>query len=357
MENNFSWTQEYRRSWEENKSIVKKDFSMSSRLFNPNKKSIIRHLLVCIDTSSSIEKSDYIPTIRSALSMALPSFSKLFKNSNPLSSLSFLTCRDVFEKYSREFESNTLLNVIGSEQFSFLNCIKSGIEFLKNSCYNKEILIVTASIGTRDTGCYDQLISEIKKLGVKISIISISGEVTLFKKISAVSNGMFYVPIDNHHFEIILNSFAEPLESLEPTSSLIKLGFPKITQESAICACHLKFCKNLYECPVCKAYVCSLPCQCPICTTQLVSPINISKSYYFMYPLKPFDLDSTGSCKKCGNESVSRCGDCSSFYCEKCYEFIQKDLNFCIFCPTPANIKNKPNSTKSDTINSLIGGK
>ena len=332
MENRFSWTQEYKRSWEEDQNILKKDFSTGFKQFKPNKKSIIRHLLVCIDTSSSIEKTDYLPTVRSAISEALPSFSKHFKNSNPLSFLSFLTCKDVFDKYSREFNSTSLLNTVGSEHFSFLNCLKSGVEFLKNSNYNKEILLITSSIGTKDSGSYDQIINDIKKIGIKVSIISISGEVTLFKKISHISNGMFHVPVDFHHFDILLNSFAIPLESLETTSCLIKLGFPKVSTESGICTCHLKFTKNPYECPVCKTLICSLPCQCPICDTQLVSPINISKSYYFMYPLKPFDFDSTSNCKKCGKQSYSKCNDCSTFYCESCYKFIADELNFCIYC-------------------------
>lgn len=333
MDAKFSWTQEYKRSWEENKVQAKKDISVSFKQFKPNKKSIIRHLLVCVDTSASIENPDYLPTVRSALSTALPNFSKLFKNSNPLSFLSFLTCKDVFEKYSREFDSNTILNTIGAKYFSFLNCLKSATEYLKSSNYNKEILLITASIGTKDSGIYDQIINDLKKIGIKVSIVSVSGEVSLFRRITQITNGSFHVPIDFHHFEIILNSFAVPMESLESTSCLIKLGFPKFIQNPGLCTCHLKFEKNLYECPVCRTYICSLPCQCPICDTQLVSPINISKSYYFMYPLKPFDLNNTNSCRRCNRLSYSKCPDCSSFYCENCYKFISEELNFCIYCP------------------------
>jgi transcription initiation factor TFIIH subunit 2 len=332
MDKEFSWTREYKRSWEENTESKKIDFSISSRKFTENKKSIIRHLLVCIDTSASIEKSDYIPTIRGAISETLPEFSKNFRNSNPLSSLNFLTCKDVFEKYSTEFDSGSLLSLIGSDQFSFLNCVKSGIEFLRNSSYNKEILIITSSIGTRDSGDYDQVINDVKKSGMKISVISICGEVSLFKKMTQISNGLFYVPVDRHHFEIILNYFIEPLECLESTSSLIKLGFPQPILEPGVCTCHLQFHKTLLECPICKTSVCSLPCQCPICSIQLVSPINISKSYYFMYPLKPFECDPSGLCKKCSNASSNKCPDCSSFYCEECYLFLERDLNFCIYC-------------------------
>lgn len=328
----FSWTQEFRRSWEDNARLIRKPPPTHIKPFNTNKKNIIRHLLVGIDTSSSIEKSDYVPTIRNTLSNIIPGFASQFKISNPLSILSFLTCRDVFEKYSREFSTKTMLNTVGSGDFSFLNCLKSAIEMIKTSTYNKEVLIITSSIGTKDTGAYEQVFADIKKYNIKINVISICGEVTLFKRISELSNGVFKVPIDCFHFEILLNQFTEPLECLEATSCLVKLGFPQVTSNSGLCTCHLKFETDLYECPVCKTYVCSLPCQCPICDTQLVSPLNISKSYYFIYPLKPFISNEDGKCRKCGKGAKFLCEECQSHLCEECNRFMHEDLGFCIFC-------------------------
>jgi len=332
MENKFSWTQEYRRSWEVDSKKDQELLPAQTKTFNANRKCIIRHLLVAIDTSSSIEKSDYVPTIRNIVSTTLPRFIELFKQSNPLSILSFMTCKSVFEKYSKEFDPNHLLNSIGSGDFSFLNCLKSGIEFLKDNTYTAELLVITASIKTKDSGSYDQVLSEIKKNNIKINIISVCGEVTLFKKVCSISNGLFCVPMNSYDLENILVRFAEPLESLESTNVLVKLGFPKLAQKSGICTCHLKFHSGLYECPVCHTDICSLPSQCPICETQLVSPLNISKSYYYLYPLKPFELNSCGSCSKCGLPSKTQCQNCNSYYCEKCDYFVQNSLNFCVFC-------------------------
>lgn len=332
MEPKFSWTQEYRRSWEECAKNTSKDVPVEAKAFNPNKKSIIRHLIVCIDVSSSIEKQDYIPTVRNIISKKLQPFSKRFKDENPLSIVSFLTCKTTFDKYSRDFDPHLMINTVGSGDFSFLNCLKSAIEFLGNSTYNKEVLVITASTGTKDCGEYDQVLADLKKKNIKVSMISICGEITLFKKISAFTNGVFSVPQDSNHFEIILNKFTEPLEYLESTSCLVKLGFPELIGGVGICNCHLKFETNLYECPVCKSFICKLPSQCPTCDTQLVSPIDISKSYYFMYPLKPFDTADSGVCRKCNELAKCSCSDCKSLYCPNCARFIREELQFCIYC-------------------------
>lgn len=330
----FTWTQEFRRSWEENTKTISKIIPTYSKPFSTNRKNIIRHLLVCIDTSSAIEKSDYVPTIRNTLSNCIPNFVLQFKNSNPLSIISFLTCKNTFDKFSREFDSGSLLNSVGNGDFSFLNCLKSAIELIKTSTYNKEVLIITSSIGTKDQGVYEQIFSDIKKLNIKINIISICGEVSIFKKVAELSNGLFLVPIDQFHFEILLSQFTEPMECLERTSCLVKLGFPKITNNSSLCICHLKFENNLYECPVCKAFICKLPFECPVCNTQLVSPLDISKSFYFMYPLKPFILNEDGNCKKCGKKAKSACSECNSHFCEECDRKLHEELGFCIFCNT-----------------------
>lgn len=332
MESRFSWTQEYRRSWEEDIKTHETNGSNQARSFNPNRKCMIRHLLVSIDTSSSIEKSDYVPTVRNIVANAIPKFVELFRVSNPLSIMSFVTCKNVFERYSRSFDASVLLSTVGSGDFSFLNCLKSGIEFLKDSTYTRELLTITASVNTKDPGIYDQAIQDIKKYGIKVNVISVCGEITLFRKICEMSGGLFFVPVDPGHLDRILSRFTEPLESLESTNTLVKLGFPRLHQINGICACHLRFERGLYECPVCKAQVCSLPVQCPICETQLVTPLSISKSYYFLCPIKPFDSCDDGVCRRCGSPAKSRCTECKSLYCVGCDYFLHNELNFCVFC-------------------------
>lgn len=346
MEDKFTWTQEYKKSWEDDKIESKATkHSAAYQQYSPYSKNIIRHLHLVIDTSLSIEKPDYLPTVRNQITRLVPLFVEQFSRMNPLSMLSFMTCKDTFQKFSKIFDAASLLNVVGNDDFSFLNCLRAAVEVLRNSSHTKECLVITASIGTKDNGSFDEILKDIKKYNVKINLISICGDISIFKKICEVSNGKFYVPLNVNHFEIILNYFSYPMESTETTNALIKFGFPNIintirvtdkttqgvASNSGLCACHLTFHNSNYECPICKAFICTIPTQCPICDTQLISPLNISKSYHYMYPLKPFDV-SGGVCRNCARDGTNRCTECGTVYCEECSDFLQGDLNFCLYC-------------------------
>lgn len=336
MENKFSWTQEFRRSWEDDLKEEKFSSTSLTKQTSRNRKNVIRHLHLVIDTSSAIEKPDYLPSIRSQLAKSIPSFVNSFTESNPLSVLTFMSCREVVEKYSKIFDLNVMLNTIGSGNFSFLNCLKGIIEVMKNTKHNRECLIIISSIGTRDNDTYEDVIAALKKFNIKISIISICGEVTLFKKIVSLTNGLFYVPQDFHHLNVILDYFCDPLDSNDLMNILIQYGFPARIEGLDLCSCHLKLSNNLYECPRCKTAICDIPSQCPICELQLVSPLNISKSYYHIYTLKQFLVSEGGVCKCCGKEGKKVCSDCKGIYCDECDRFVHEYLNFCILCP-PTN--------------------
>lgn len=331
MEDKFTWTREYRKSWEEEAGEAKTSLLSPTRKYSPNRKNIIRHLHIAIDTSASIEKPDYLPTIRNQITNHLPPFIGCFHSMNPLSILSFMTCRDTFKRYSKTFEPAELLGTVGSGSFSLFNCLRAAVEILKCSSYVRECLLVTASIGTMDSASCDEILHDARRHGIRVSIISICGEVTVFKKAAELTGGLFLVPLNSNHFEMILNDFAFPLESSETTNTLVKFGFPTSAGARGLCCCHLSFHDDLQECPVCRARVCSLPVQCPICETQLISPLNISKSYHYMYPLKPFAA-ATGTCRCCQKEGARKCTDCESVYCTSCSDFLCADLNFCLYC-------------------------
>lgn len=332
MENKFSWTQEFRRSWDESQ-IEEKTRPMATMNATINgRRNIIRNLHVVIDTSASIEKSDYLPSIRSEIAKILPNFLNKFNEYNPLSQLTFMTCKEVVEKYSKSFDANLMLNIIGSGEFSLLNSIKGSIEIIKTTKFNKECLIIISSLNTIDSGSYEDVLSFLKKQNIKINIISICGEVTLFKKLSNATGGLFFVPVNRDHFENIINSFTQPLDSSDQMNTLVKYGFPETIIKKGLCNCHLNICSNLKECPQCKSFVCTLPIQCPVCDLQLVSPLNISKSSYYIYPINEMIKSSGKSCKCCSKNGSFECQKCNSVYCADCHDFVIQYLNFCVYC-------------------------
>ncbi|KAI4293043.1 transcription initiation factor TFIIH subunit 2 [Pancytospora philotis] len=327
----FTWTQEYKKSWEDDQLKAKLGAAPLATQYSRNRRNIIRQLHLVVDASASIEKADYLPSIRNQVTKLIPPFIDKFAQLNPLSALSFMTCSNVLLKHAKAFSVARMLNTIGTGGFSLLNCLSAVVELLKTSNYTRECLIVTASTGTRDTGAYDEVVELIRKHNIKVSIISICGEVSLFKQVCQLSNGVFQVPLDVNHFEILLNNFAIPLESTSATNKLAQFGFPAAHEAAALCSCHFTMHESLYECPACAALVCAIPCDCPVCGFRLISPLSISKSYHCLYPLEPFK-PAEGICFTCGSSGAEQCGRCCTVYCADCSRLLHDCLNFCICC-------------------------
>ncbi|EOB11954.1 TFIIH basal transcription factor complex p47 subunit [Nosema bombycis CQ1] len=335
MSNSFAWEKEYKRTWENSTSINKKEKLLYQKHeFNDKKKGVIRHVHIIIDCSYSIDKTDYLPSFRTNYSKSLEKFIPKFYEENPISALSFSLVNEVVLKYTTEpnFSIKDFLSTKGEGNFSLLNALNSSFEILKNKDFCKEIIVITSSLMIRDPDSYSEIIDLIKKIGVKIFIISMCGELMIYKEITKLSGGRLYVPLDLDHFDYILDCLTLPNENNFSTTNMIQLGFPSVIEEVRVCSCHNEMNQEGYECPVCKTYICNLPVGCPICETQLVSAINISKSFHHLFPLSEFILDSNGKCFTCGNRSYSKCPKCDLFYCEECDNFVHENLQFCYGC-------------------------
>ncbi|WEL38371.1 RNA polymerase II transcription initiation/nucleotide excision repair factor TFIIH subunit SSL1 [Encephalitozoon hellem] len=340
MAKQFSWEQEYKRTWEDRNDRKVNEFNMETETFySNNRKGIVRHLHVIVDVSEAIDKSDFLPTFRTNVARILEDFIPSFYNENPLSTLSFLSTRDVCVKYisSMDMDIHAFLGQTGSKWFSLLNGLEGSIEIMKNTMHVKEILVIVASTSTRDPHGYTEVLNRLKTHNIKVHFISLCGEVTLYKSISKATGGRFYVPIDVGHLSMIMKELSHPTDFNGTTLSLVKIGFPLPTMESSVCACHLEVKSVGYECPVCKTMVCSLPISCPICNTQLVSTLNLSKSLRFIYPLKPFIERAEDACRICQNKGAYQCDLCKSTYCSYCNGFVHSTLSFCIYCELPHN--------------------
>ncbi len=343
MANKFSWTEEYKKTWEDDLYTREYVFKRINRNLVVNKKAVVRHLLFVIDVSFSIEKTDFLPNIRTCVFENLQKLEKSFYSSNPLSILSFLIINDSKEVHSKVVPS-LLYSTTGKGYFSFNKCLKSSIKTIKDSSYLKEVVLITASTNTKDNGEYQKIIKELCGNHIKFNIVNLSGEVTLFKRISDVTKGKYYVPMDIFHFKFILESFAFPNESISPKASLLTLGFTERQNKGMYCFCHLIYQENPYFCPDCKTPVCHVPTQCPVCELHLVSPLDIYKSHNFMFSFEPFEKLNNSeflTCFVCGDRGNYDCSKCKTVYCEKCNYNIQDALNFCIGCNHNDSLENK----------------
>lgn len=335
MAKQFSWEQEYRRTWEDMPHKKVNEFVRESEArHTSNRKGIIRHLHTVVDVSEAIDKSDFLPTFRTNITKILEEFIPSFYSENPLSVLSFLNVRDVCVKYSSDLnvDIHSFLSQTGAKWFSLLNGLEGSVEIIKNTTHVKEILVITASISTKDPCGYTEILSKLKMHSIKVHFISLCGEVTLYKSIAKATEGRFNVPVDLDHFSAIMGELCYPSNFNGSRLNLVKMGLPLPVTDPGVCACHLEMREHGYECPVCNTLICSLPMNCPICETQLVSTLNLSMSQCFLYPLKPFARNPDGMCRVCKDGGAHECGNCKSIFCGYCNNFIHSSLNFCIYC-------------------------
>ncbi|KMV66230.1 RNA polymerase II transcriptioninitiation/nucleotide excision repair factor TFIIH subunitSSL1 [Encephalitozoon cuniculi EcunIII-L] len=340
MAKQFSWEQEYKRTWEDRNDRKVNEFNLETEApYSNNRKGIVRHLHIIIDVSEAIDKSDFLPTFRANVTKVLEGFIPSFYSENPLSTLSFLSIRDVCVKYtsSMDIDIHAFLGQTGSKWFSLLNGLEGSIEVMKNTMHVKEILVIVASTSTRDPHGYAEVLAKLRAYNIKVHFISLCGEITLYKSISKATEGRFYVPVDAGHLSAIMRELSHPTDSNGTKLSLVKIGFPSPMMEPSVCACHLEVKGAGYECPVCKTMVCSLPISCPICSTQLVSTLNLSKSLRFLYPLRPFVEKAEGTCRVCQGKGAYQCELCKSTFCSYCNRLIHNTLSFCIYCELPHN--------------------
>lgn len=339
MAKKFSWEQEYKRTWEDMPHRKINEFIRETETqHSNNRKGIVRHFHVLVDVSEAIDKADFLPTFRTNITKILEEFIPSFYNENPLSILSFLSVRDVCVKYCSDLDMDirSFLSQTGKKWFSLLNGLEGSIEIIKDSTRVKEILVITASTSTKDPCGYTELLNRLKMYNIKVHFISLCGEVTLYKSIARATEGRFHVPVDLDHLSGIMGELCYPSDFNGSRLGLVKIGLPLSITERGVCACHLEVREHGYECPVCSTMVCTLPINCPICDTQLVSSLNLSKSLCFLYPLKPFGLKQ-GECRICQESGTHQCEACKSIFCDCCNSFIHNSLGFCVYCEPCSN--------------------
>ncbi|EEQ83145.1 hypothetical protein NCER_100001 [Vairimorpha ceranae BRL01] len=333
MVGGFAWEKEYKRTWlDDERSDTIKEFKLNKFVYNDRKKGVLRHLHILIDISSSIDKNDYLPSIRKNVIRSLEKFIPTFFLENPISGLSFSTVNEKTVKSTNSVEIADLLNQKGEGNFSLLNGLYDAIDQIKSYTFCREILVIVSSLVLKDPDSYTDVIDLLRKHNIKVNIISLCGELMIYKNIVESTGGKFFVPLNIDHFNYILRCMTVPGELNSSTINLIKLGFPKVIYEEGVCACHLQLQSVGYECPLCKTFICSLPMGCPICELQLVSSLNIAKAFQHMYPLAPFTKCCNGVCFVCNSPGNFSCEKCNSVYCDSCDLFVHNNLNFCLGC-------------------------
>lgn len=216
---------------------------------------------------------------------------------------------------------------------------------------SKEVLIIFGSLTTCDPGDINQTINLASDNNIRCSVIGLSAEIRICRKLAKQTKGIYDVILDDAHFkEVLYQHLIPPSATSNTESSLIRMGFPQFVNEGeanfpSLCVCHLSSNPNIntsgYFCPQCNSKYCDLPVECQICNLTLVSPAHLARSYHHLFPVETYQEFSPSNsiyCFSCNQliqpaaTTAAQCKQCQHIFCIDCDLFIHETMHFCPGC-------------------------
>ena len=270
------------------------------------RRGLIRYLFVALDCSESANLTDYRPSRFQVCKDNVSKFINEFFDQNPISQLGLLVTRNRISERVSDLSGNSqhhitklkkMMNISGIA--SLQNTIILAISALKHvpEYGHRELLIIYNSISTCDPSDIFDTINEAKKLKIRISIICLTGELYICRKITEETGGSFHVSINPLHFIELLSQFTIPQPELLSSNEkvmnfytdFIYMGFPKRENNHYLTFLtnneNITLNKTSYVCPNCHIRTNDLPTKCKICSLQLNSSANIARSYHHLFPV------------------------------------------------------------------------
>ncbi|CAF0784815.1 unnamed protein product [Adineta steineri] len=390
----YRWESGYERTWE----VIQEDESGSIRatvnaINQKNRRKelaqlpnvrlgMMRHLYVVLDLSDAMKDQDLRPNRLFCSIELLKEFIFLYFDSNPISQIGIIITRKKRVEKISELAGNPRSHVALLEQLKYQECegeasiqnaLDMGLQTLKHmpKYSSREMLFVLGCLTTCDPGNILQTIKTCKENEIRCSVISLSAEVRIFRKLCIDTKGLFHVITDSTHFQELLQIHSRPLPALDKfESSLVRMGFPKYRtyttsnanisstttsstkhEKASMCMCHLEqrggtngFSIGGYFCPTCESKYCELPTECSVCHLTLVSAPHLARSYHFLFPIEQFieasmDKSESNKCFGCQHifdeqkhKNIFQCTNCKNFFCFECDLFIHGTIFTCPGC-------------------------
>ena len=231
------------------------------------KRGMTRYLILVVDASIAMHDKDFEPSRLKTSEEILSDFITEYFDQNPISHLSIIITKEGLAEKLTELSGNPKHHVQslqdaldkGRGMASFQNALELAYKtlmfailtkkvhlFFTQSSYRnipkfgtREVLLVTGSISTCDPGDINETIDKLKNNKIRTSVISLSSEVYICKRIAEHTKGKFFVPLSKHNFRQMLFTFIQPppecFEQKEVT--LINMGFPQYSREQNFSIC------------------------------------------------------------------------------------------------------------------------
>uniref|UniRef100_A0A915Q771 VWFA domain-containing protein n=1 Tax=Setaria digitata TaxID=48799 RepID=A0A915Q771_9BILA len=331
---------------------------------------IMRYMYIIIDCSFAMADKSLQPSRLAVTIKVLNQFLDKFSEQNPISQVGIIICKDKRAERLISLTGNvrlvkeslsTITEALCHGEFSLHNGLMAAIRSLQSKVWcalylsfslnnlfssypghaSREVILIVASLSTCDPSSIFGTFELLKRYHIRCSVISLSAEVFVFKKLCSTTSGRHGVVLDSAHFEVILNEHTNPpTSSRNAESSVVRMGFP--AHESidfpSFCLCHQSEIRppngRGFFCPQCGARYCSLPVECRVCKLTLISAPQLARSLHNLLPLPAFEeVDTTeGICFACIRQLDDKsfvCKSCKSTFCIDCDALLHESLQIC----------------------------
>lgn len=159
------------------------------------------------------------------------------------------------------------------------------------------MLLIHGSHSTADAGPISSTIASLQRARVRVSAVSLPGEVYVVSRTARETGGSCVVPESVEHLRAAVLAHCKPpprradeaAADAEGRTRMIAMGFPRLVHgEEGLCACHGELRPRGFICPRCGARMCELPSTCGLCRLQLVSAPALARSYHHLFPVAAF---------------------------------------------------------------------
>ena len=266
---------------------------------------VVRRLIVIVDLSVAVLRTDFLPDRRTVLRYLLPQHIRDYLQKFTLSYCAVIATHDGVAEIITPFTMSVevvlrklnlcLATCRPSGDPSIENSLKLVLHLLESIPLNsavQEVLYIASSLKTHDPGDIDEILDILRKKKLTFHVIGFGAQIHVLSCISRISRGSYSVPLHEHHLKKIFHNLLRSPGKFQKCendslseSTLIEFAFPKVMayfrgqRIHEWCICHQSCTESGVECPKCGAYLCSTPpfC-CMVCGIDVVPSSFVARA-------------------------------------------------------------------------------
>ncbi|KAK4938388.1 hypothetical protein LTR10_021187 [Elasticomyces elasticus] len=237
----------------------------------PLQRGIIRHLILILDMSLSMNEKDLRPTRYLLTLLYTEAFIREFFEQNPISQLGIVGMRDGIAMRISDMSGNpnahlAAIQKIRKEEPKGSPSLENALEMSRAALFHapshgtREVVLIFGALHTSDPGDIHRTIDSLVADKIRATVIGLAAQVAICAElVSKTNNGSvsnYGVVLHEQHFRELIMAVTTPPVTSQATksaNSLLMMGFPSRTVEDhpSLCACHTRPSRDGYLCSRC----------------------------------------------------------------------------------------------------------